>query len=246
MWRIIVTSEAKAVEPMISAALWAVVFSLVCAGPAVGEKKSQQEEGEYRIYFSGRQIGTERYAISASGESVSSNSILDFRNPGETNQKVHLESKLEMDANYVPKSYELRSDVDGKKGAIRGIFSPNQVMFEYVSSGSPNKQGLLVGKEYTLLDTNLFHQFAFLARRFKYGSREKLQRFEVVIPQESDSGILKMSETGQETIQVQGKKVATRHLLADSGSILIHLWVDDRRVVQKISVPTRGIEVVRN
>jgi len=40
--------------------------------------------------------------------------------------------------------------------------------------------------------------------------------------------------------------VATRHLLADSGSILIHLWVDDRRVVHKISVPSKGIEVVRN
>ncbi len=235
-----------------SAARFAI--ALACAalflGPASGdvraEKKPAREEGEFRIYASGKEIGSEKFMILSSDDVASSTSVLDFRNPGDRHQKVQLETKLEMDAHYVPKSYLLKSDVDGMKGTINGQFSPNQAIFEYLGSGTVRKGGLLVGTQYTLLDTNIFHQFIFLARLFIYGSKDKVQSFEVVIPQEQDNGMVKISELNRETISVRGKKIETHHLQVDSGSVVIHLWVDGQKILHKITVPSRQIEVVRN
>jgi hypothetical protein len=225
-----------------------LVLVAVSAGNcAVGEEvKAGREEGEYRILAGGKEIGTERYVIICSADSASSTSVVEFRNPGETHQKVQLETRLDMNGRFVPRAYELKTEVDGKKGLVVGSFQPNQAMFQYTTAGAPKKTGVLVGNEFTLLDTNVFHHFVFLARLYNFDSGEKAQRFEVVIPQESDGGFLKVSNEGRETISVRGKRIDTVHLKADSGAVVMNLWVDNRRVLHKISVPERGIDVVRN
>ena len=219
---------------------------VIPVGVRAGSPKLGREEGEFRIYAAGKEIGSERYVIMSSESAASSNSVLDFRNPADRHQRVRLETKLEMDGLYLPRSYELKSDVDGQKGIIKGIFAEGQVMFEYMAGEVPRKEGLLVGDHYTILDTNLFHHFVFLARRFKYEAKAKEQRFEVVIPQEQQNGLLKISELGRENITVRGKKIETHRLCVDSGSVKIYLWVDEKKILHKISVPARQIEVLRN
>ncbi len=230
-----------------SAAACALSVACLFLGTAGGgDKKPVREEGEFRIHASGKEIGNEKYVLISSEDSASSSSIVSFRNPGDGHQKIQLDTKLEMNARYVPRSYQLKSDVEGQKGTINGIFSPQQAMFEYIGGKNPRKGGLLVGEQYTVLDTNVFHHFIFLARLFRYGSKEKDQRFEVVIPQEQDSGVLRITELGKETLAVRGKKIGARHLRVDSGAVEIHLWVDEQKILQRITVPDRQIEVVRN
>ena len=223
--------------------VWLTLYSSVAITAAA--KEVSQEEGEFKIMVGGKEIGTEKYVVALLGDSASSSSLLDFKNPANPEQKVRMESKLDMDGQYRPRSYRLSTDIGGKKGAIAGSFSPNQVMFEYSSGAAPTKKGLLVGKDYTILDTNLFHHFVFLVRLFKFDSKESVQRFEVVIPQEADSGVLKISESNRETLVVNGKKIEAHHLQVDSGALVIHLWVDKQRILHKISVPSSGIEVLR-
>lgn len=217
------------------------------AGPRerLDEKGAPAEEGTFEISFQGKEIGTERYTLAVVGDSATSSCLLDFRNPANTRQRVRLESKLEMDSRFRPRSYTLRSDVDGKKGTIVGTFSPNEVFLEYGHEGKPKKTGLLVGKDYTILDTNIFHHFVFLVRLFKFENQEANQRFEVVIPQAADSGVLKASELEMETLRVGSKKTECHHLLLDSGSLVIHLWVDKHRILRKIAIPSLSLEVSR-
>jgi hypothetical protein len=223
------------------------VVLIVGAGPATGwtAAKAGKEEGEYRITYAGQEIGTEKYVLTWSKDSASSSSVLSFRNPAMRSQKIRLESKLAMDANFQPRSYELKTEVDGQKGSIIGKFSPNQAIFEYRGGDKPRRSGLLVGNEYTLLDTNIFHHFIFIAKLYKERGRGKVREFEVVIPQEKESGFLRISELQGETIWVEGKKIRATHLQVDSGSLLIQLWLDRRGILQKISVPLRQIEVLR-
>jgi len=222
---------------------------LICVSARASEEQKQKEyreSGEFKIYSSEKEIGSEKYAILSSGDTVTSSSTLDFRNPGDSHQKIQLETKLEMNTRFVPRNYLLKSDVEGKKGEIRGVFSPNQAMFSYVAAdGSPRKSGMLVGNEFTVLDTNIFHHFIFLSRLFNYDSKDKAQRFEVIVPQEQESGFITISQVGKETLNVRGKKLETRHLQVDSGALQIHLWVDNQHFLDKISVPDRGIEVIR-
>ena len=207
--------------------------------------KPSVEQGEFSILLDGREIGSERYMIQSGANSFVSTSVLDFRNPSESRQKVHLETRLEMDGNYVPRAYLLKSDVDGNKGTMAGSFAPNQAMFQYTSGGKPQKRGLLVGNRYTILDSNIYHHFVFLTRLFRHSGGEKTQKFEVVIPQEMESGDLKVIQLRRDDLEVHGKKREVRVLQLDSGALEIQLWVDREGLLQKISVPARALEVVR-
>jgi hypothetical protein len=230
-----------------SVTLWAAISLFVNSWPLRAKApKLAREEGKFKIFFSGKEIGSERFVIIGSDESASSSSILDFRNPGDQHQGVHIESKLEMGPRYVPKDYQLTSNVDGKKGLIHAEFSPHQVMFEFTGGGTSQKSGLLIGNDCTLLDTNIFHHFIFLARLYKSGSREKTQHFEVVIPQERDNGRITLAELGSETLAMNGKKIEARRIKVDSGSVQINLWVDGDRILQRIAVPSRQIDVFRS
>ena len=217
---------------------------LLLASGVASEKKAARLEGEYHIVSSGQEIGVERYALETSAAGIKSMSLLDLHNPGTGLKKVSLETRLEMDAQYVPRDYELKSDVDGEKGTMRGSFAPNQVIFEYSSKGVSFRNGLLLGSRYTILDTNVFHHFIFLARLFKYKEGKTPQTFEVLIPQEKDTGTVSITELNKETLLIKGKKASVSHLLLDSGSLQIHLWVDNERIPRKISVPGKGIEVL--
>jgi len=224
----------------------ALPFSCSLAAPGADQKKPARLEGEYHIMVAGQEIGVERYVIVSTDDAVSSTSILQFRNPADAKQKISLETKLGMDSRYKPLSYELKSEVDGKKGTIQGSFRPNQVVFAYSGGGVSSRSGLLVGEQYTILDTNAFHHFIFLTRLFDYGNREKPQQFEVVIPQEKETGTVKISEIGKEDIQLKEKTISTTHLKMEAGLVTIQLWVDDDRIPRRISLPEKGIEVVQN
>jgi hypothetical protein len=211
----------------------------------VGTKKPAAEDGEFVIFFGAREIGSEKFAIQAAAESVTSSSVLEFRNPATPGQKVRMETKLEMNGDYVPRSYLLKTDVDGVRGSITGSFAPNQVMFDFEGKGTNRRSGLLLPSRYTMLDSNIYHHFIFLVRLFDFDSREKTQRFEVLVPQEDDSGVLKVSELRRAEMELRGKKREVRVLQAASDALQLQLWVDKDGVLQKISVPSKGLEVVR-
>jgi hypothetical protein len=215
------------------------------ATPAPQEKARTQEEGVFQIFFEGKEIGSEKYRLVTDQTSAVSNSVLDFRNPANARQRIQLESRLEMDGRFRPRKYLLNSQVDGKKGSIVGSFPPDTAMFEYGKNGVMKKSGLMVGNDYTILDTNIFHHFTFLARLYNFDSRVSPQRFEVVIPQEGEAGFLKISELKRETLMLKGKNIETRLLQVESGVVTIHVWIDERRTVHRIAVPSSKIEVMR-
>jgi hypothetical protein len=210
-----------------------------------GTKKPAAEDGEFAIFYDAREIGSEKFAIQASAESATSSSVLEFRNPSVPGQKVRMETKLEMDGGYLPRAYVLKTDVNGVKGSITGNFAPNQVMFDFAGNGTNRRSGLLLPSRYTLLDSNIYHHFIFLVRLFDFDSKEKTQRFEVLVPQEEDSGVLKVSELRRTEMELRGRKREVRVLQVASDALQLQLWVDKEGVLQKISVPSKGLDVVR-
>lgn len=205
----------------------------------------QREEARFDIFVDGKKIGQENYSIVVSASGIAAHSIIKFRDPGNRRQKVQMETQTTMDSSYLPKTYQLRTNVDGQKGTINGSFIPGEATFEYRGSGNPRTRGLLVGDRCIVLDTNVFHHFIFVARLFDL-STNKLQSIEVVIPQELDAGILKVREIGLERISAGSKKRDLHHLKVDSGLLQIDLWVDDRQTLYKIALPAKKIDVVRN
>jgi hypothetical protein len=209
------------------------------------EEAPQREESKFDIYVGGKDIGSESFSIRSSADAVESTSIVNFRDPGKTRKKVRLETQLSMDSRFSPRNYQLRTDVEGQKGTITGIFTPGEATFDYKGSDKPIRRGLLIGDRCILLDTNVFHHFTFVARLYDL-RKGGTQTIEVVIPQELEGGKLKVSEVGLEKISIRGKKMDLHHLNADSGVLLIDLWIDDQKMLYKIEIPANKIDVIRN
>ena len=220
----------------------AAVLLLLAPGYAAEQKN---EQGQFNIYMAGKEIGREKFSIRTSGDTVSSSSTLTFREPGPRHRNIKIETELSMNGKFVPLTYQLRTDVDGKKGALKGVFGSGQAAFEYISSADARKAGLMVGGGCLMLDTNVFHHFIFVARLFDLDSKDELQSIEVVVPQEVSNGLLKISNDGTETISVLGKKRELHHLKANTGSAQVDLWVDDQHVLYKIALPASRLEVLR-
>ncbi len=232
-----------------SAVLWALAALVLFGGymPTGGfaeEPGDKPEEGRFDIYVADKRIGYEQFSIATSADTVESNSVVEFRDPGNRRRKVRLETRLSMDARFVPRAYVLRTDVDGKKGTVTGTFSADEAAFEYQGGERPLKRGLLVGDRYVILDTNIFHHFTFVARQID-PQAGRAQSIEAVIPQELDVGRLKVRDTGLERVAIGGKKMDLHHLEADSGLQLIDLWVDDQKKLHKLAILSKKLEVVR-
>ena len=220
-------------------------FSSVLALGKDGDDTFSKEEGRLGIYVAGEKIGQEDFSIQRSVDAISSRSSLNFRDPGRGNQRVRIETQLTMDSGYTPKAYRLNTDIDGRKVTMAGTFVPGQATFEFEANGVTRQRGLLVGDHYIMLDTNVFHHFAFVAQLFSF-EMDKTQSMEVVIPQELANGIIKVASLGIEETSVRGKKKKLHHLTVDSGKLLIDLWVDNQKTLYKIALPTKGIEVIRD
>jgi hypothetical protein len=211
-----------------------------------GDKKPSQEEGRFDIYVADKKIGQEKFSIVRSSDSISSNSTTNFQNPAGQHESVQVEAQLKMDSQYMPQSYQVLTAIGGRKQKQKCTFIPNQATFEYQTDGALRKSGLLVGDRYAILDTNVFHHFIFVVRLFDFRSGGKTQSVEVVIPQEMDTGIIKIIDVGTEVVLLQGKNKELRHLKADSGPLKIDLWVDEEQVLYKIALPAKRIEVIRH
>jgi hypothetical protein len=223
-----------------------MIFAALLIPQANGtEDKIGLEEGRFDIRVDGREIGSEKFSIAYSADSASSTSVLDFRDPAGGGRMIHIETQLDMNGRYVPRAYQLSLDLEGRKESLTGKFSPGQVLLRTKRGGNSRESGLLVGNRYFVLDTNVFHHFIFIARLFDFDAGEKPQSFEVIVPQEMQNGFLSVSHAGMNKIQVQGKKRNLHHLKVDSGLLLIDLWVDDQRILYKISLAGKQIEVVR-
>jgi hypothetical protein len=211
-----------------------------------GDRKLSQEEGRFDIYVAENKIGQEKFSIVRSSDSINSNSTTNFRNPAGQHESAQVEAQLKMDGQYMPQTYQVQTAIGGRKQKQKCTFVPNQATFEFQTDGAPRKSALLVGDRYAVLDTNVFHHFIFIVRLFDFHSGAKAQPVEVVIPQEMDTGILKITDVGTEAVSLQGKNRELRHLKADSGPLKIDLWVDEEQVLYKIALPAKRIEVIRH
>jgi hypothetical protein len=220
-------------------------FLLLVASDYGADNPPVNEEGRFEIFVNGKQIGQEKFSIQCSPGSIRSNSVVTFRNPDKGGQSVRIESQLIMDDQYMPQTYRVQTDIDGQKGLVEGTFIPGQASFKYLLKGTPTKSGLLLDDYYVVLDTNIFHHFIFVGRLFDFSSSDQVQSLDVVIPQELDTGVLIIRDTGIQERLVRGKEKKLHHLKVDSGKVLIDLWVDDQRFLQKISLPGKNIEVIR-
>jgi len=206
---------------------------------------SGNESGTFRIYFSGAEIGQEKFQIIESGPSVKASAETRLTIERDKEKVSFLiRPVLEFNRFFEPVSYEIGQDSGPNKTKARVTFRGAMSDAVYENGKETDARQIDLQKDVLVLDDNVFHQYIILAKRYDF-AKGGIQEFSAFVPQQFIAGGVSVSDKGMEAVQVLSQNLKLQHLLVDTGELQISLWLDDRHSVRKLAVPKSGVEVVR-
>jgi hypothetical protein len=195
------------------------------------------DKGSFRILANGQQMGKEEFEISPDGDNWVAHGSAEIHG-SEGTTRVSGTLALRSDGN--PMRYQWA--VEGKKKASATIdFNNLTATIElHLEGAKPYTQQFTFSQApITVLDNNLYHQYAILARLY---NREKkgAQTFSVLVPQELTPGTITVESVGP--ADVGGKKM--EELTAKTPDLEVDLYFDNGRLV-RLAAPSTNAEIVR-
>ncbi len=219
-------------------------------GAAPSSKKPSvspfNEKGSFKILVDRELKGTEEFEITSSGnECVAKGKILLSILRGDKPVEYLIETQLQMKLNLDPIHYSMVQRYEGNASAIKMDFANGKGHAEFDTGSGVEKRDYDLPDNVVVLDDNVFHQYAVLARRYDF-DRGGLQEFYVFIPQESVGGILHMTLKGDEKVPVNGAFHEVQHLSIDTPDLQMDIYVEgDSHRLMKVMVPSSNVEVDR-
>jgi hypothetical protein len=197
------------------------------------------DKGKLKILLDGKSIGQEEFEIASSGAGWIAKGTTQLAAEGSPQTTVTGTLTLQPDG--VPISYDWTSQADKTNGAHVLFANGVAKMTTQIQGGHPFEQALTFNSPHiVVLDNNLYHQFALLARVYDW-SRRGSQIFSVIIPQELTPGTITVDSVGAVTAEgrsYEGLKVATSDLE-------LMLYLDSSHRLMRLEVPSTKAAVIR-
>jgi hypothetical protein len=198
----------------------------------------QPDKGKFSLLVDGRSMGQEEFEIAPSGAGWMARGTTTFKTEtGDT--KVTGNLSLQPDG--APISYDWTAQTDKTNGA-HILFANGTAKITLQMQGSrPYEQDLSFGTPLVVvLDNNLYHQYAVLARIYDW-AKGGAQQLPVLIPQELTPGSITLEATGSAS---QGGK-SYEGLRVTTGDLEILLLLDNKHKLMRLEVPAAKVSVVR-
>jgi len=226
-------------------ALIAIAFGiLACTALTLTAQKSSstlfaQDKGKLAIKLDGQTVGHEDFEIAPSGAGWRAKGTAEIKPPESPASKISGTLTLQPDG--APISYEWTAQAEKTNGA-HIIFANGTAKITLEMQGArPFEQTLSFNTPLVaVLDNNLYHQYAVLARVYDW-SKRGAQTFPVLIPQELTPGTITVESTGSASADgksYEGLKVTTSDLE-------ILLLLDNRHRLMRLEVPAAKVSVIR-
>ena len=227
-----------------------VALILVCAvaGLAAQKKNSAapgasvfaQDKGKLTIKLEGQTVGHEEFEIMPAASGWLAKGIADIKPSQSAASKVSGSLTLLPDG--APVSYEWTSQAE-KTNSANILFANGIAKMTLQMQGAhPFDQTFTFGTPLiAVLDNNLYHQYAVLARVYDWSKRGP-QTFPVFIPQELMPGTITAESTGSATLDgksYEGFRVSTTDLEVD-------LFLDSNHRMMRLEVPAAKVSVIRD
>jgi hypothetical protein len=199
-----------------------------------------QDKGRFTIKLDGQTVGREEFEIVPSGGGWLAKGTSEIKPPEGPTSKVTGTLTLQSDG--APISYDWSSQAEKTNGA-HIIFANGIAKISLAVQGArPFEQDLTFNSPLVaVLDNNLYHQYAVLARVYDW-SKRGAQTLPVLIPQELTPGTITVESTGSATADgktYEGLKVATSDLE-------ILLLLDSNHRLMRLEVPAAKVSVIRD
>ncbi|HEX5725934.1 MAG TPA: hypothetical protein VFX98_10750 [Longimicrobiaceae bacterium] len=210
-----------------------------CAAPAAAQAATDQ--GTFRVYVEGREVGTEEFSIRQSG----SGSSAEFVATGRVSLRLptgSLELTPRLRAAGVqadPTAYQVDVGGDSPRKIV-GTIGEGRVSAKIVTASGEQLREYVASQGAVVLDEGVAHHYFFLAQRVRSG------RVPVIVPRENRQVIATVTDRGQESVQIGSQAVMLYHLVVQpAGGGEQHVWVDALNRVLKVEIPQRGYLAVR-
>jgi hypothetical protein len=206
--------------------------------PARTDSVLIQDKGKFKISVNGASLGTEEFEIHPSGDHWIAQGTSEVQPPG--GQPAKVSAHLTLQPNGTPVSYDWSTQ--GAKKASAEIQFQNSIatIILRLDNAKPfTQQFTFTSPLIAILDNNLYHQYAILARLY---DREKKgsQTFSVLVPQEMTPGSVTV-----ESIAPTNGSNAAEMLRVQTTDIEVDLSLDAKGRLMRLVAPGSNAEVVR-
>ncbi|SRR6266478_1932999 len=222
----------------------AVLTILACTALTLAAQKSSpgvfaQDKGKLTIKLDGQTVGREDFEIAPSGAGWRAKGTTDIKPSEGPASKISGTLTLQPDG--APISYEWTAQAEKTNGA-HILFANGVAKITLEMQGArPFEQTLSFNTPLVaVLDNNLYHQYAVLARVYDW-SKRGAQTLPVLIPQELTPGTITVESTGSASADgksYEGLKVTTSDLE-------ILLFLDNNHRLMRLEVPVAKVSVIR-
>jgi hypothetical protein len=207
---------------------------------ATGGSLFAQDKGKLTIKLDGQTVGHEEFEISPSGGGWLAKGDADIKASKGPASKVSGSLTLQPDG--APISYEWTSQAEKTNSAHLLFTNGLAKMTLQMQGAQPFDQTFTFNTPLiAVLDNNLYHQYAVLARLYDW-SKRGAQTFPVLIPQELMPGNVTAESTGSANIDgksYEGFRVNTTDLEID-------LYLDSTHRLMRLEVPSAKVSVIRD
>lgn len=222
-----------------------ILILVLAAAMAHAQKKGaagilQPDKGKFSIQLDGKTIGHEDFEIAPSGSGWLAKGITSVKS--DQNPETKVTGNLTLQPDGTPIAYDWTAQTDKTNGA-HILFANGIAKITLEMEGSrPYEQSLSFNSpQVVVLDNNLYHQYAVLARIYDW-SKRGAQQFQVLIPQEMTPGTINIEATGSASSggkSYEGLRVTTSDLE-------ILLLLDSNHKLMRLEVPSAKVAVVRD
>jgi hypothetical protein len=219
------------------AILAAVVCVRAATKPAAGVLVA--DKGKLAIQLDGKTVGHEEFEISPAEGGWLAKGTTEIKAENAAAEKVTGAMVLQPDG--APISYDWTSESD-KKNSAHILFANGVAKIILEMQGTrPFEQDLTFNTTHVaVLDNNLYHQYAVLARVYDWSKRGE-QTFPVLIPQELTPGSITVAYSG--ATKDNGKNY--EGLRVTTADLEVLLVLDSTHRLMRLEVPSAKVAVVR-
>jgi hypothetical protein len=222
---------------------------LACTATGIADQKKNaaspgasvfaKDGGKLTIKLDGQTVGHEEFEITPSASGWLAKGSAEIKPSQAPASKVTGSLTLQPDG--APVSYQWTSHAE-KNNSASILFADGIAKMTLQMQGAhPFDQTFTFGTPLVaVLDNNLYHQYAVLARLYDWSKRGP-QTFPVLIPQELMPGTITAESTGSASIDgasYEGLRVNTTDLEID-------LYLDSNHRLMRLEVPSAKVSVVR-
>src|SRR5437016_6693423 len=227
----------------------ALTFGIVaCAVSIAAQKKSAatsgpvvfvQDKGKLTIKLGGQTVGHEDFEISPSGGGWLAKGLAEVKPPDSGASKVSGSLTLQPDGAPISDGWTYQAE---KTNGAHILFANGVASITLEMQGArPFQQDLTFNTPLiAVLDNNLYHQYAVLARIYDW-SKRGVQTFPVLIPQELTPGTITVQSTGS----ASSDGTTYECLKGNTSDLEILLLLDGNHRLMRLEVPDAKVSVVR-